>query len=756
MHNSRGAARFRLGWTLIIIGCLNAAFWVGLRWSFENKHRSVQLTVDYDETRLLADAYRVPHAQLLTELNKRGVTSVAVQEQTLSRLRDNGRLSVVTRDEAERLFPLVRWSDYPPAYRNFITTTAANADLLEQIFKHLQMQAQETLPPQRIALPGGTGGILIPASQQLITDAQMGFDPAQLRAIKNIAHGGIILTVRISNALNLDINRIRALLDEARDAGAHVVILSEDEVLGYSTMVPLVAREMRSRGLLFGTVEFAKQKGNDGLASGTDGLLVRVHSVSGEEAAKAKPEILEDRYVRAVKERNIRVAYIRLIRQFKGELAMKEGQDPEQKKTALEQNLQFIQQISTELRQAPLPIHSLRPGLVMGPAQAFGNYPLAQLSGLTGGERNARLARYIGQFLSGLGALGGALLLLNLFFDLKPRTEIGLLVLGIVIVGVLAISASTGARFLAFGAGCVFSTIGILWGGLPRLWDKVSQAPAPTDGRARAISAGKCFLVGCAVLVQTTLLTLLGPLLIMAILNHWKFLSDTLLFFGPKATQLLPLILVSLAFAGEVFPHRVAAEGAAAGQFRIRQWGKKVLDTPFTTRFALTAVVLLAAGAIWIMRTGNDSGLEVSDLEMKMRAVLEQVFLVRPRTKEIFVGHPAMIFATYFIARRRWPLAFGAIILATIGQSDLLNTFCHIHIPVFYSVWRTIMGLLIGIAVGAVALWAYSLLETRYSNRLFSNYGSGRRLEPDIDATPANGHAGSSSQIFEPVSSERP
>ena len=760
MDKSKGKSRFRLAWLLIAVGCINAIAWVGLRWGFENRYKTVQLTVDYDETRLLADAYQIPHAELLQDLYRAGVRSVGVSSQTLNNLRDNGRITISTRDEAERLYPNVNWLNYPTAYRYCITAAGGSNDLLDQIFTHVAEQAQGTLPPHKIDLgakPGPAGvappyGIVISASRELLTDAQMGYDPAQLRAV-NAVGPAMTVTARIPNTLNIDLERVRGMLDEAKATGAHVVILSEDEVLGYSSMIPIVAREMKSRGLIFGVVEFSKQKGEDSLASDMDGQIVRVHSVAGEEAAKSKPEILEDRYVRAIRERNIRVAYIHLVRQFKGDyLVGAAGTEPLLRRTSLQQNLDFISQISRELETAPLPLHFLRPALEMGPAPAFGDFPLDALSHRTGGApRNAKIVRCIGEFLSGLGALGGVLLLINLFFDLTPRASASVILLGILGVAVLSLSSSTGALLLAFTTGCVFAVLGILWGGLPRVWDAMSrnQVPAGAAGGAPPVSVLKCFAIGSNVLIKSSLITLLGPLLIMSLLNSWKFLSDSLLFFGPKATQLLPLVLISVAFAGEVFPHRVAAEGAAAAQDRLRLRINKIFSTPFTIRVAVTALVLAGLGLFWIARTGNDSGMEISSFELKMRTVLEKVFLTRPRTKEIFAGHPAMIFAVYFMMRRRWNWAFGAILLATIGQSDLLNTFCHIHIPVFYSVWRTLIGVIIGIIVGGIALWVYDRLEERFTPRLFGNSRGFSMFSTPVSLEPVteNGHS--------PVTAER-
>ena len=122
--------------------------------------------------------------------------------------------------------------------------------------------------------------------------------------------------------------------------------------------------------------------------------------------------------------------------------------------------------------------------------------------------------------------------------------------------------------------------------------------------------------------------------------------------------------------------------------------------------------------------------MEISSLELKMRALLEQLFITRPRTKEIFLGHPAMIFAVYFAMRRQWLPAFAATIVATIGQADMLNTFCHLHTPLFYSALRSFHAVWMGSLIGGAALWMYHTLTVP---RAFMPYKPPRPAERRSD-----------------------
>jgi hypothetical protein len=307
--------------------------------------------------------------------------------------------------------------------------------------------------------------------------------------------------------------------------------------------------------------------------------------------------------------------------------------------------------------------------------------------------------------------------MLNLFFDLSRRAQTGWLMLGLTIVAGLSLSAGMGAKLMALVVGVFFSAIGMFWGGLPRVWDTLTEQQALGMARKEP-SIWLVFCQGAGVLVRTTLITGLGALIIVSLLNTWKFMSKTDEFLGEKATLLAPLLLIAFAFTGEVFPHRVVQDGATAARWRARQRLLGVLSQPFTVRTALAIFALLIAGFIFIARTGNDSGMEVSSFEWNMRALLERLFLTRPRTKEIFLGMPAMIFVVWFARQGRWWPAYLAAIAATIGQADVINTFCHIHTPLFYSLLRTIHGVWLGAIVGGVALWIYRAVELKIMGRM--------------------------------------
>jgi hypothetical protein len=87
---------------------------------------------------------------------------------------------------------------------------------------------------------------------------------------------------------------------------------------------------------------------------------------------------------------------------------------------------------------------------------------------------------------------------------------------------------------------------------------------------------------------------------------------------------------------------------------------------------------------------------------MSFRNLLDR-YLVRPRTKEFMIGHPALL-ATLLLSPRlpKRAILIPFALLGAIGQVSMVNSFCHLHTPLLMTVVRTFNGLWLGMLVGFV------------------------------------------------------
>lgn len=106
--------------------------------------------------------------------------------------------------------------------------------------------------------------------------------------------------------------------------------------------------------------------------------------------------------------------------------------------------------------------------------------------------------------------------------------------------------------------------------------------------------------------------------------------------------------------------------------------------------FAAISAALLFA--LLLARSGNNPAAWLSP-ETTFRQFVENLLIVRPRTKEFLFGQPLLYLGLYF----KNP---ALILLGMVGQVSIINTFMHAHTPLFISIIRTLHGIWLGFIIG--------------------------------------------------------
>ena len=198
-------------------------------------------------------------------------------------------------------------------------------------------------------------------------------------------------------------------------------------------------------------------------------------------------------------------------------------------------------------------------------------------------------------------------------------------------------------------------------------------------------------------------MVLVGGLVVASFFSTSAYTSRLVTFSGVKLTLLLPLALVLLLdLQSREHPESL----------------QEVLNRPPLWGEILLGVVVLAAMAVVVVRSDNTTF--VPGFERTARQWLESVLVARPRSKELLVGYPALVF-WYFLKRNGlWGHYREILRLAvTLAFSSAVNSFCHFHTPLFMTVLRDLNGWWLGLLLGAVLLaaafwgvtWGRRLLE---------------------------------------------
>lgn len=199
-----------------------------------------------------------------------------------------------------------------------------------------------------------------------------------------------------------------------------------------------------------------------------------------------------------------------------------------------------------------------------------------------------------------------------------------------------------------------------------------------------------------------TLISWTGGLCVAALLNELVYYIRIEQMLGVKLAHFFPIIAVALVMLARV----------------IRP--KDIVKCPITYGSAILGIVALGVVGFMLARTGNDNPAAVSGLELKFRALLENVMPVRPRTKEFMLGHPVIVLGLWVWSRYRrqgaqWMGILGALLLAAgaIAQTSVVNTMCHLHTSLLVSVERIGIGWLLGGIFGIFLIAVTSLVWKR-------------------------------------------
>lgn len=610
--------------------------------------------------------------------------SLGVATQRLSLERRNRTVSVVLEAEQVEELAALTGRDIETLLRKFKAEGATALALTEQTIDDLERSGLAAVAPVSLMLiergEGAREGVFIslpdaqvrkrvaanlvakaPSSSLELSDTgvafygsrldleQMGLGFAQdvAAAAKSV---GLHIVARPRNFPGLTSDGLSFCLADSARTGAGLVLFYGEEVLGYRGLVRATARELRRNPeLLYGSVELAVQKGDQALGTALRGRLVRVHSILAQELLGMSPEEAAARFVRAATERNVRVCYVRLF-------LFPQAQP-------VRENLRYVGLIARGLK---------RHGFSLGLARPMPDFrPRLWL-----------------RLVIAAAAAAAAVLLLGQVAPLSGGLKLALLAASWAAgVGIFEVGHGLLWKEKALLSAVVFPSLALVW-----LWRILNRSHGfARPARAIGMSAG-CLAFAWG-------LSLWGGLMVAGLLSERTYFVKVDQFLGTKLAMIVPLLIGAAVLMGDMRP---APESWQQYFRRIGQKFSQALSRPVVMWEVAASICILAAGVFLILRTGNEPGVGVSPLELKARMFLETVLGARPRLKEFLFGYPALVLACSlrFGARSRWS---GPLVVAGgVGLVSTVNSFCHLHTPLAFSLVRAFNGLWLGAAVGAV------------------------------------------------------
>gem|GEM_PF-402503 len=651
---------------LILLVALLASLAVAVfRFHTESQTRRVEIAMDYTDFIALARSYNYNPAAFLIALRRAGLTSLALTEELGANVADDGRTYATTGAaliNAARLSPiadpllaqLVRTNKIARnAVYLIVDDPVAYARYRQQLALHFERKTVRVLRNSKPWL------LEVRTQIDYFNATALGIPSDQIALAKRL---GLLLVPRFQNDERYALPQMNAAFAAvlAQDPKVSTIIFFglRNQVFGYPDHLDDAAAAFKAHGAKskmpfnFGTIETYDdtqiQKGSETLAKDIDGQTVRVQAIARTELDKITLDDVVARYLLGVRERNIRVVYLRPWEHQDGDLSIEAT------------NVEMVKEIADQLkahhfklgRATPIPLYRGDNRILVGIAALAVPSIFVLLLGVFGWYRPwlayAAFALTVLLYLAGIAV----------HHDLFARSVIAL-------AGALLFAT---AAFLAIAKA-------------------FSEEPAPRFSDQLVRSLGWTLLA--------TGVTLLGALVIVGIMSSPLTMEEIERFRGVRLVLALPpLIALCLYLFDRRFNSGIERPS-------------DVFAAPVRVYQLFVGIVIIAAGALLLARSGNQSDIAPSHFELLLRHQLSVVLSVRPRFKEFLIGFPALMFLPALtVAHRRvvgWLLALGA----GVGIGDVLDTYSHLHTPLAISLQRTGNGLIVGALIGILAIWIY-------------------------------------------------
>ncbi|MBM7624157.1 DUF5693 family protein [Sporohalobacter salinus] len=647
---------------LIIAGVITGAVIGYQRYQVETKNHSVELILDLQQWQKLKLPPGIDLASALKKYKKLGVTSLAITEQKLEDLEASGEIKLITDLELRMLkgiTSVISQQQFKLTEDNFRELTYIFYRQ-QEIGHKIKRRLSDYLGKDKV-IKAGKQLLAVKANQKQLSNFPIGFTAEQLNLARQ---SGLKVVPRFSNQAINDSKVIKSRFSDLKGLSRITlsqVIFSGTEVLGYPDFLPTTAALIEEYGLKLGVIEpfIAYQAGVNHLADKLGRNNIRVHSAKQQEFESLSVEKLTDRYLRAVRERNVRGVYLKPI------LKNKEG------KTAIKLTDDFLSSLTARLKAEGYSLEAAE--------------PISDFS-----------SNLLFLFIINLAALAALFYLIeHLFiseFPLKiaSRYKIifflisNLAFLVLIIQNYIFLNREITALLIAI----IFPTLSLISILFPYIFSD------------KQFKKENSIQILFSIFLKSSLITLSGGILLIGALGDWHYILKIRQFRGIKLSFLGPIILVSFYYLHYYF--WLNREKLSFNN--LIEKSKDLLNRNLKLKDLFVLIFLAVVGIIYIGRTGNQPLIPVPKLEIIIRNWLEDILLVRPRFKSFLIGHPLLIMAIWLVLDRYRNLNISVLLGGLIGQITIINTFSHIHTPLWVSILRVGLGLVLGVIIGVLLI----------------------------------------------------
>ncbi|MDW5299287.1 MAG: DUF5693 family protein [Sedimentibacter sp.] len=695
---------------LICLTLVVGVFTIYQRVQIEKQYKAAEIVLDFNEMKKFSDSSEEELSWWLKEFKDYKAQSVAIQEETIKLLIESGKPLRATL--VSELINNYNWqNDYNSEIISLIEEGKIDSnDVIvttkdKYLFDYITSGLKERYIDEFYDIYDLDDAYYITLNG---TNDDLYY--GQTEKVVNLAGDGIYETKSVvdSRLLNIGIGYDEEKINLVKDAGLDVIlrpinfstyseklteayiaanekygleprmyILNGSEVLGYPDNEVSLLNYINEENISIVLIESAtqrehlEQEGLNDLVEDSGYNALRAFTMWDYIRERNKyynyegAEEIENTMFRAITERNIRVIYFKPFFEEEGSTKyLTDAQEYERTFASLENRLS-------------------EHNIILGKAKSIQEFHI-------GAKRLAVLSFGI--------TLAGVFLFIKMF-NIKYKYADYLYLAALPATVLPLVMRSIAEKGFAFAAAVIFSSIAIYF-----FMIQIKEIYYS----AKEYSKLQIMIRSALILTGAVAISLIGAVFVDAMLADVKYFLEMDIFRGVKLAQIIPfgifMIMYLIYFINNEEKDQLKSAINAA---------VKILNKEVKIYYGIIAGIIGVVGYIYISRTGHETNIQPSSIEMISRNFMEYVLLARPRTKEFLIAFPA-IFAAVYAAGKKSEF-FTAIFMLTsaIGTSSVINTFSHLRTPIYLSFARTIIALGFGIIIGCITViiidWVYKL-----------------------------------------------
>ena len=670
---------------MTVIGFLFSAFQIALRFFSEQRNTVVEIVADYEDFAGIALETGMSIQEVSNDLISSGVTSIAISEKSLTDMKTEGKILLYSGVDLNYLNVhfnneyfglasnakayldnnLIDYSNVTLVFGNNLDTYS----FLENSFKTRFNDSTVNFKD------GNNYCILIKGRPEKVKNVGLGLVNEDFEAAGRLGFNNII--PRIENHEGITEKEVDDLYEQLKKYKVRTIIFAGVTVFGQdyqdkdNSMLKYIGEKFSKKDAEIITAIIEKpaetdletaQRGITALSKYSDYVNTKVFSTDVSQLQRLTYSGLAEQWGRAISQRNVRVLYVRPL-------------DKAEKTTLenYENTLKAISEIKSRISYM---------GMELGNAKGFGTV-----------NQNPyfQLFMAIGVFSAGI------LLILLIFGDdvFSNFRKVIYFLYGIIVLGTTSIYVvpviynsfgDLANKMTALFASIIFASLAGVW---------IIEGYKNDKILVKRSNIGK----GIMMLVVSAAIAVVGGIYVGAILSDSKYILKLDTFRGVKISFLLPLVVWGFTYVIKVGLYRDDKNKPLS----LLEQCKLLFSTSVTVKYVALAGVIGLALAIIVMRSGNTMTSSASSLELMFRNFLEKYLVARPRTKEL-IAFPILFLVPYLAKFKNREFAFLAMGAGMIGVENIINSFCHIRMPVFITSLSTIYSLIFAIIIGSICV----------------------------------------------------